>query len=463
MLKKLSSFDYHRELIETLLKSSLGLISLNFLVPIIVFFLFKNHIPLDIFSIWLFTHLLLFVFRFLLRTKILEVLYKSNSTVVKVYMKLYLLLIFLSALLWGGFFIISTIYMDELNHYISLAILLGFLVVNATVLSPIFHASLLFIITMVSLMLFNLIYLGGTYEDYLISLLLLVFAFIVSSSNYTMYLLLNENIDKRNKSGQFNKLLEIKVKEAMADSDKKEALIQKQSALVQMGEMISMIAHQWRQPLGAIVAVSIDLKMQIELELEEQREAYKEYLSESLKDIDSLVQNMTNTIDDFRNFYKPNKAHSITSISTPIEKAISIVKNSFKSDGITIIENYDSRNEIDIYVNEMMQVVLNILKNSQDNFREKDFSDKTISFMCKDIDDGVLVEICDNGGGIKKDVLSKIFNPYFSTKSEKNGTGLGLYMSKVIVEEHHFGSLSVYNTYDGACFSIELNRNIKQD
>ena len=110
-----------------------------------------------------------------------------------------------------------------------------------------------------------------------------------------------------------------------------------------------------------------------------------------------------------------------------------------------------------IYSNEIMQVILNILKNSQDNFKEQATKDPKITITCEcPLSDTYFLKIFDNGGGIPEDIINKIFDPYFSTKSEKNGTGLGLYMSKTIIEEHHDGKLSVENTDDGVCFIIEF-------
>ncbi|MBL1280069.1 MAG: HAMP domain-containing histidine kinase [Fluviicola sp.] len=468
MLKSLQNFDYHKELIETLLKSKLEPLISNLLMPILIYILFMDLIPQNLFNVWFISHIVLFIFRILVRKKFYSILYVANPDVLKRYIKVYLLLVFLSAVLWGLLFTLSYIYMDNLNNYIALAILMGLVSASVTTLSSIFHASFIFVTTIALFILFNVLYFGDESTQYIIAICLLIFMYVVTNANHKMYIFLKNNIDKREESSVLNKLLNKKVKEVIKETNNKEELLQRQSALVQMGEMISMIAHQWRQPLGAIVAISIDLKMQIELdsfdlEIKEQRDNCKKYFSDSLKDIDFLVQNMTTTIDDFRNFYKPNKAHSITSITIPIVKAINIVKNSFKSDGINIIEEYNSTNEIDLYVNEMMQVILNILKNAQDNFKEKNIENKNIIFTCKDIHDGVLIEICDNGGGIDEKVLSRIFNPYFSTKSEKNGTGLGLYMSKIIIEEHHFGSLSVYNSCDGACFCIALNKNLERN
>ena len=234
----------------------------------------------------------------------------------------------------------------------------------------------------------------------------------------------------------------------------------------QMGEMIAMIAHQWRQPLSAISSTSIDLKMQIELEIfdltqDKGREECQAYFSNALNDVNGYVQSLTSTIDDFRNFYKPDKQTELVSFYEPVSKAINIIKGSFISDGIEIIELRTTciacNMKTKIYTNEMMQVILNILTNSQDNFIEKEIKDPKITITCQcGSDDKIAIEICDNGGGIPEDILPKIFDPYFSTKDDLNGTGLGLYMSKTIVEDHHNGKLQVSNRDDGVCFTIEL-------
>jgi C4-dicarboxylate-specific signal transduction histidine kinase len=129
-----------------------------------------------------------------------------------------------------------------------------------------------------------------------------------------------------------------------------------------------------------------------------------------------LVQNLTTTIDDFRNFYKPNKESDFILLHEPIHKALSIIRGALASDSIEIVEKCTSKNKVKLYSNEIMQVILNILKNAQDNFKEKATKNPKISISCRDSDDKVIIEICDNGGGIAEDILPKIFNPYFSTK-----------------------------------------------
>ena len=230
----------------------------------------------------------------------------------------------------------------------------------------------------------------------------------------------------------------------------------------QMGEMISMIAHQWRQPLGAIASTSIDMQLQSELESfdfgeKEEAQKYEAYINNSLKDIDSFVKNLTTTIDDFRNFYKQDKKTVTVKLEDVILKSLNIIKASLTNDNIKIIEEYNSKQKIELYDSEIMQVILNILKNSEDNFNDREIKNPYIKITTEKN----TISICDNGGGIQEDIIEKIFDPYFSTKKEKNGTGLGLYMSKIIVKDHHNGKIIVENIQDtngviGVCFRIEF-------
>ena len=233
-------------------------------------------------------------------------------------------------------------------------------------------------------------------------------------------------------------------------------LIQK-SRLAQIGEMISMIAHQWRQPLSTVSMASSNIQIMLELEkfdldTKEGQVKQNRYIIKELRNIDGYVQNLSTTIDDFRNFYKQNKNSVTLKIEEVISKSLGVIKASLVNNNIEIIEEHNSKEEIELYNNEMMQVILNILKNAQDNFKEKQTNDPYIRITTEN----KTISICDNGGGIPEDIIEKVFDPYFSTKDEKNGTGLGLYMSKIIIEEHHAGNFHVNNTDDGVCFTIEL-------
>ena len=139
-------------------------------------------------------------------------------------------------------------------------------------------------------------------------------------------------------------------------------------------------------------------------------------------------------------------------LKSVVLKALNIIKPSLQNHNISLVENYNSDENIKFYDNELIQVVLNILKNSQDAFDEKQI--KNASITISTYEDSIL--ICDNAGGIADNIIDHIFEVYFSTKSEKNGTGLGLYMSKIIIEKHHNGNLSVKNVDNGVCFKIQI-------
>ncbi|MEN8304357.1 MAG: ATP-binding protein [Campylobacterota bacterium] len=263
-----------------------------------------------------------------------------------------------------------------------------------------------------------------------------------------------------------NELLETRIMEEVEKNRLQNEQMLQQSRLAQMGEMISMIAHQWRQPLGAISTTAVNLQMKIELEefdlrTKEGMEEYNNYFLKRLENINEFVNSLTTTIDDFRNFYRPNKKSVEAKLDEVILKSLAIIKASLLSDNIEVVEHYNSSEKLEMYDSEMMQVVLNILKNAQDNFREKASKDSESSVKHPQIvitTDENTISICDNGGGIPEDIIDKIFDPYFSTKDEKNGTGLGLYMSKTIVDDHHNGRLSVANRDDGVCFEIKLEK-----
>ncbi len=259
-----------------------------------------------------------------------------------------------------------------------------------------------------------------------------------------------------------NELIYCAVRDVTEERDTQKQLMQ-QSKLAQMGEMISMIAHQWRQPLSAISSVTIGLRVEamlkeFDLTHKEEFEQYQASLLEGLENIEELVTTLSSTINDFRNFFRPNKEYEYIELKEPLKKALKILKPSLDSYGITIKKDEIACDKkVKVFFNELIQVLLNILKNSLDNFIEKGTTNPQITITCDSIaDDKVALKIYDNGGGIQENILEKIFDPYFSTKDEKNGTGLGLYMSKMIVEQHHHGKLIVENTTDGVCSTIEL-------
>ncbi len=297
----------------------------------------------------------------------------------------------------------------------------------------------------------------------LMSVMVLIWAIFL----YRQSLLKKKNLELeqlQNELETLNHLLEIKVSKAVSELRKKDQLMMQQSRLAQLGEMISMIAHQWRQPLSAISSTVVSIKLKnalnkFDLSKTQERQAYQEYLNDNFEQIENYILTLSNTIDDFRNFYKSEKISTCTSINATIEKTLKIIKSSLATDNITLVKRFHSKHDLLMYENELLQVFLNLIKNAQDNFKERHIKNAVLTITTFDVHEGIGVEICDNGGGIDESIHDQVYDPYFSTKNKKNGTGLGLYMSKMIIEEHHHGKLTHYNKNDGVCFSIMIPLN----
>lgn len=246
-----------------------------------------------------------------------------------------------------------------------------------------------------------------------------------------------------------NSLLEEKIKKEVEKNRQNDKKLQEQSKFTQMGEMINMIAHQWRQPLNAISLTSNNLLFKCMVDNIE-----KELFKQELDLINQYSQILSQTIDDFRDFFKVDKNKQEHSLTDIVKKSLDIVNLSISSKNIDIISEFKDDKKLFLYQNELMQVIINILKNAQDKFFSLNQEEKKIKIKTYKKQNKHIIAIEDNGAHIPKEVLPKIFDPYFSTKEDKNGTGLGLYMSKVIVEEHHNGELKVENNNTGVCFKV---------
>jgi len=298
---------------------------------------------------------------------------------------------------------------------------------------------------------------------YLKNVLLVAFG-LALIFGYRHHLLKKKNKELQTLQDQLlrlNKSLETKVADAVNDVLKKDAYLLHQSRLVQMGEMLSMIAHQWKQPLSSISSMQISIRMAIELERfelkdEKQREEFLEFVHQKLDKIAANTQNLSQIISNFSDFYKPNKKAEVLKLDEVIMKACSLVEDNMDANNISISMSLHSDAVVRLHENEFMQVILNLLNNARDQLVEKHIEDAKIKIKSYDWNGDVILEISDNALGIKEEIIENIFDPYFSTKLEKNGTGLGLYMSKQIIEEYHNGSISVKNDKDGAVFTIKL-------
>ena len=270
---------------------------------------------------------------------------------------------------------------------------------------------------------------------------------------------LEKSVAKKTKElREINDSLEVSVEEKVNELIQKDEILTTQSKQAVMGEMLSMIAHQWRQPLNTIALKISNIQLQEMMN----HSVTKEQLLEVLKEINITIQYLSNTIDDFKTYFQPNKNVTKTTLKSLIDKSISFIDARLKKENIYIDTSRLEDIELNIYSSELIQVILNILNNAIDAYEEHAWIDeKVIQIYSKSRGDKVQIFIFDRAGGIRSDVMKQLFEPYYSTK-EKNGTGLGLYMSKMIIEKQFNGSITVESKDATTTFIIEIPKNIKR-
>lgn len=242
------------------------------------------------------------------------------------------------------------------------------------------------------------------------------------------------------------------LREELALRKRQEAIMIEQSRHAAMGEMISNIAHQWRQPLNTISLVFHNINIMHQLGTLDDKT-----IESSVETGTQITQMMSKTIDDFRNFFAPNKYKELFSVAQSIENAFTMIEASLKHHAIEVLMNLEKGLQCYGYPNEFSQVVLNLLVNAKDVLEEHSVKGATILISSYEQDGNAVVVVEDNGGGIQEEIIGKIFEPYFTTKEQGKGTGIGLYMSKLIIDEHMGGNLSVQNSDTGARFIITLD------
>ncbi|MGB6329502.1 MAG: HAMP domain-containing sensor histidine kinase [Halarcobacter sp.] len=288
---------------------------------------------------------------------------------------------------------------------------------------------------------------------------------LIESATKMLAELKQGNLDKRivtnAKSKELNLLktvinemvddLENKIQEEINKRVEQDKLLIQQSKLASMGEMIGNIAHQWRQPLSELNAILMNVETRYKF-----GDFDDEFIENSVLECNEITSYMSNTISDFQSFFKPSKTKVNFDISKACSKAIGILQSSLKHNNI----KYKSKCEKEVlvfgYPNEFSQAILNILSNAKDVLIQRNIENPCIQIDTKIGKKYTVIHIKDNAGGIETKYLDRIFEPYFTTKHAKQGTGIGLYMSKQIIERNMDGFLKVKNTKEGACFTIKL-------
>jgi len=264
---------------------------------------------------------------------------------------------------------------------------------------------------------------------------------------------LNENLEKRVQEKtkalkELNETLELRVQEEIAKNEEKQKVMFWQSRLASLGEMLANIAHQWRQPLTELSLTLFSLKKAaIQQNVLEVETLYSESKG--------IIQNMSTTIDDFTNFFKPTKEKHYFKIADSINEALSILEKIITKEMMSIHSTYEDVEVLGIS-NELTQVIINLIQNSKDAFLQSGILLKEINIRVKKEEGFALIEFEDNAGGVQQKEIYKIFEPYFTTKHSSCGTGLGLFMSKIICEQGLNGSINVKSKKGFTTFSIKI-------
>jgi len=244
-----------------------------------------------------------------------------------------------------------------------------------------------------------------------------------------------------------NELLDKKIEEEVAKSHKKDAMMQEQTKLAAMGEMIGAVAHQWRQPLNALNINIQNLDDDFEEGL-----INKEFIESFIQKNTEIIQFMSDTIDDFRNFFRIDKEKVDFSVLDTLKKVLNMQSSVLKNYNIAV-EIIGEDFIINGLKNEFAQVIMSLISNAKDALIENKVKNAKITINLSD--DKIIIS--NNGTGIDEEIINRVFEPYFTTKEQGRGTGMGLYMSKMIIENNMNGKISVENIDDGVSFTITLN------
>lgn len=247
--------------------------------------------------------------------------------------------------------------------------------------------------------------------------------------------------------------------EAGSKQEATEEMLITQSKMEIMDEMIGMLAHQWRQPITVIgmIANNIILTLIYDEKIDQQELLY------DLNVIDQQVHHLSSIISDFHNFFRPTKFPQTVALHEISSDLLTMLESSYKNIGIHLSVESDDDTSFITYKNELMEVFLNILSNAKETLEERHISNPFIRFKSFLNSEMICFTIQDNAGGIDKDIIDKIFDPYFSTKKGKNGAGLGLYISAVVIEKHFNGSIRANCDENGTIFSISIPKNYNPD
>jgi len=419
--------------------------------------IFYQYIPLTLFSLIVGAHIFYQIIRLYYVQK-----YKSSffsQELKQIFLRQHTGLMVFGSVIWGLSCYAVVLYAPLNYEYIMLFFVITLSAGSISTLSGIYRTYVAYNLPLIIICMLSFIYRIDNFHIYVL-IVLPIFAYVLFSASWQMHTSLKRSMELKDLYAQsqdelteVNSSLEERVAQAVHENRQKDKQMLEQSRLAQMGEMLSMIAHQWRQPLSAITATTGSISLHLQLD-----KCDEAYIEENIQKVNTFTQYLSSTITDFRNFFKPDKAKSLSSLNAIVLGSLKIIGTSLQAQGVHVETFLESKDEFLSYPNELKQVVLNILKNAQDALSEKKVKDARIVIKTMSTDEDVQLSVCDTAGGIDEDEIKYIFDPYYTTKEQRDGTGLGLYMSKMIVEDNCGGQIEVRNEDEGACFRITLPR-----
>jgi len=262
-----------------------------------------------------------------------------------------------------------------------------------------------------------------------------------------------QQITLRNENLKYKNELENIVQEQVKKIIEKEKLLEHHTKLAAMGEMIDAIAHQWKQPLSIITTITSGMGVKFEMNMP----VNKEDIINCSNIVQEQSAHLSDTIDEFRSFFRPNSNKTETSIVKVINSTIELLKNPIKKSTININVDCDENIKINIIPNEFKHIFINLINNTIDAFEEQEnqVDIKNIDIKVIQDENKTIINFIDNAGGIPNNIIDTLFNANITTKEEGKGTGIGLYMSKQIIEKNN-GTISVLNNNNGAVFKLEI-------
>ncbi len=289
---------------------------------------------------------------------------------------------------------------------------------------------------------FNIILIFSIISIFIVFLFSVILSLLIIGNFRKLHNSQEQKVNEKTKELQeLNNYLETKISKEVAQNRKKDIIMFQQARFASLGEMLNNIAHQWRQPLGSITMIIQSFQTKMSL-----GKLTPTFVDEKVNDALLLASNMSNTLDDFKNFFSPNKIKSRFSIKNCIEHSIELSKYLLIQENIKVNLKIRKDVEINSFYNELSHVFLNIISNSKDALSSNvDKNDRILKIIVNKFKNHLVVNVLDNGGGIPQDILPKIFEPYYTTKYKSAGTGIGLYMSKQIIEKHMNGEISCKN------------------